>query len=130
MNRKVVKMRSGFSLLELLIVIAILGVLIGVVAPGLMGAAEGAKRKTVCLKMHDIKKRFDMYKLDNGSYPSSFAPVIEAKHLEAIPKDAWNTPFVYVGSGSKFDLISFGSDRQEGGDGDGLDIRYTQHCKK
>jgi hypothetical protein len=86
------------------------------------------KAEITCLKMRDIKKRFDMYKLDNGSYPDSFDAVIREKHLESTPKDPWDTPFVYVGTGSKFDLISLGSDRQEGGQG--KDISFIQHCQK
>ena len=64
-------LRAGFSLIELLIVIVILGGLVAVVAPGLMDAADEAKRDTVCLKMNDLKKRFDMFKLDNGNYPDT-----------------------------------------------------------
>ena len=63
------RLREGFSLIELLIVIVILGGLVAVVAPGLMDSADQAKRDTVCLKMNDLKKRLDMFKLDNGVYP-------------------------------------------------------------
>jgi general secretion pathway protein G len=55
---KTEKLRAGFSLIELLIVIVILAGLVAVVAPGLMDSADQAKRDTVCLKMHDLKKRF------------------------------------------------------------------------
>ncbi|HIP28390.1 MAG TPA: type II secretion system protein GspG [Sulfurovum sp.] len=136
--------RAGFSLIELLIVIVILGGLVAVVAPGLMDAADGAKRDTVCLKMNDLKKRFDMFKLDNGNYPDTEEgfealmqnpdadkyPNYRAKpYLKKLPKDSWKTPFVYVKKGSDFEIISFGADRKEGGDESNLDILFS-NCNK
>ncbi len=138
------KLRSGFSLIELLIVIVILGGLVAVVAPGLMDAADGAKRDTVCLKMNDLKKRLDMFKLDNGVYPETeegFQALLqnpdtdkypnyrEKPYLKSIPKDSWKTPFVYVKKGSDFELISFGADRKEGGEGSNKDILFST-CNK
>ena len=64
-------LRAAFSIIELLIVIVILGGLVAVVAPGLMDSADQAKRDTVCLKMNDLGKRLDMFKLDNGMYPDT-----------------------------------------------------------
>jgi len=137
-------LRRGFSLIELLIVIVILGGLVAVVAPGLMDAADGAKRDTVCLKMNDLKKRLDMFKLDNGQYPDTeegFSallgnpdtdkyPNYRAKpYLKKLPKDSWKTPFAYVRKGEDFELISFAGDRKEGGDGSGLDILFSA-CNK
>ncbi len=138
------KYRAGFSLIELLIVIVILGGLVAVVAPGLMDAADGAKRDTVCLKMNDLKKRLDMFKLDNGVYPETeegFQALIQnpdtdkypnyrAKpYLKKLPKDSWKTPFVYVKKGSDFEIISFGADRKEGGEESNKDILFST-CNK
>ena len=136
--------RDGFSLIELLIVIVILGGLVAVVAPGLMDAAEKAKRDTVCLKMKDLEKRLDMFKLDTGVYPETdegfqglmtnpdsekypgFRP---SGYLKKIPKDSWKTPFTYVKNGNGFEIISFASDRREGGEGNNLDILLSV-CNK
>ncbi len=133
-------LRAGFSLIELLIVIVILGGLVAVVAPGLMDAADEAKRDTVCLKMHDLKKRLDMFKLDNGNYPETEEgfeallsnpdedkyPNYRAKpYLKKLPKDSWKTPFVYISKGSDFDLISFAADRKEGGEESNKDILFS-----
>jgi len=138
--KKQTPIREGFSLIELLIVIVILGGLVAVVAPGLMKSADKAKRDTVCLKMNDLGKRLDMFKLDNGVYPESeegFQALISnpdadrypaynpAGYLNKIPKDGWHTPFIYVKQGSKFELISFGSDRKEGGEESGTDILFS-----
>jgi general secretion pathway protein G len=142
--KKQKNLRSGFSLIELLIVIVILGGLVAVVAPGLMDAADGAKRDTVCLKMNDLKKRFDMFKLDNGNYPETeegfnallsnpdpdkYPNYREKPYLKKMPKDSWKTPFVYVNKGSDIELISFASDRKEGGEESNKDILFSD-CNK
>jgi len=138
------KQRSAFSLIELLIVIVILGGLVAVVAPGLMDSADQAKRDTVCLKMNDLGKRLDMFKLDNGTYPdteegfeallsnpdSDKYPNYRVKpYLKKLPKDSWKTPFVYMKKGDGFELISFAADRREGGEENAKDILYSV-CNK
>jgi len=137
-------LRAGFSLIELLIVIVILGGLVAVVAPGLMDAADKAKRDTVCLKMNDLGKRLDMFKLDNGIYPDTeegFEALLSnpdadkypnyrvAPYLKKLPKDSWKTPFVYIKNGSEFELISFAADRKEGGEESNKDILFSD-CNK
>jgi len=137
-------LRAGFSLIELLIVIVILGGLVAVVAPGLMDSADQAKRDTVCLKMNDLKKRFDMFSLDNGSYPDTeegFAallanpdaekyPNYRAKpYLKKAPKDSWRTPFIYIKKGDDIEIISLASDRKEGGTENAKDILFS-NCNK
>jgi len=137
-------LREGFSLIELLIVIVILGGLVAVVAPGLMDSADQAKRDTVCLKMNDLGKRLDMFKLDNGAYPETeegFAALLTnpdsdkypnyrvKPYLKKLPKDSWKTPFVYLKTGDGFELISFAADRKEGGEESNKDILFSQ-CNK
>ena len=138
------RLRAGFSLIELLIVIVILGGLVAVVAPGLMDSADQAKRDTVCLKMNDLKKRFDMFKLDNGNYPETEEgfdallsnpdaekyPNYRAKpYLKKFPKDSWKTPFVYIKKGDDLEIISFAADRKEGGEENSKDILFSD-CNK
>ncbi|NOR55749.1 MAG: type II secretion system major pseudopilin GspG [Sulfurovum sp.] len=137
-------LRSGFSLIELLIVIVILGGLVAVVAPGLMDSADQAKRDTVCLKMNDLGKRLDMFKLDNGMYPETEEgfealtanpdeekyPNYRAKpYLKKLPKDSWKSPFIYIKSGDEFEIISFAADRKEGGEENSKDILFSD-CNK
>jgi len=143
-NTKTTSLRAGFSLIELLIVIVILGGLVAVVAPGLMDSADQAKRDTVCLKMNDISKRLDMFKLDNGVYPDTEEgldalvsnpdtekyPNYRAKpYLKKLPKDSWKTPFVYIKKGDAFELVSFAADRKEGGEESNKDILFS-NCNK
>ena len=142
--KKNMQLRAGFSLIELLIVIVILGGLVAVVAPGLMDAADEAKRDTVCLKMNDLGKRLDMFKLDNGTYPETeegFEALLSnpdpdkypnyraTPYLKELPKDSWKTPFVYINKGSEFELISFAADRKEGGEESNRDILFSE-CNK
>ncbi len=137
-------LRAGFSLIELLIVIVILGGLVAVVAPGLMDAADEAKRDTVCLKMNDLGKRLDMFKLDNGTYPETeegFEALLSnpdpdkypnyraTPYLKKLPQDSWKTPFIYINKGSEFELISFAADRKEGGEDSDRDILFSE-CNK
>jgi general secretion pathway protein G len=142
--QKNIRLRAGFSLIELLIVIVILGGLVAVVAPGLMDAADGAKRDTVCLSMNDLEKRLDMFKLDNGNYPDTEEgfealtanpdadkyPNYRVKpYLKKLKKDAWKTPFIYIKNGDDFEIISYASDRKEGGEGSNSDILFSA-CNK
>ena len=137
-------LRAGFSLIELLIVIVILGGLVAVVAPGLMDSADQAKRDTVCLKMNDLGKRLDMFKLDNGMYPDTEEgfealtanpdeekyPNYRAKpYLKKLPKDSWKSLFIYIKNGDEFEIISFAADRKEGGEENAKDILFS-HCNK
>jgi general secretion pathway protein G len=143
-NKTTTNFRKAFSLIELLIVIVILGGLVAVVAPGLMNSADKAKRDTVCLKMDDLKKRLDMFKLDNGMYPDTeegFAALTQnpdedkypsyppKPYLKKLPKDSWKTPFVYINKGDDVEIISYAADRKEGGEENGKDILFSK-CNK
>ncbi|WP_456451268.1 type II secretion system major pseudopilin GspG [Hydrogenimonas sp.] len=138
--------RSAFSLLELMIVIIILGLLSALVLPNLLGKAESAKRKLVCIQMKQIEEALKSFKFDNGMYPTTeegleallknpdpekytnYAPsgYLEGKTL---PKDPWKHPYIYVNEGSGINLISLGADGREGGDGDAKDITL-QECER
>ena len=143
MNKKT-HLRAGFSLIELLIVIAILGLLVAMVAPSLMDTAEEQKRKITCGQMAEIKKAMDMFKLDNGMFPDT-EEGIEAllsnpdaekypgyrikPYMPKLPKDAWKKPFTYINDGESVELISYGADRKEGGEEYASDIFFTKECQ-
>ena len=133
----------GFSLLELLAVLVILGILAGVFAPKFLGQAESAKRKAAKLEIDQIGQSLDLYKLEIGKYPTSqegLAALVTAPsgttnwngpYLKktTVPKDPWGNEYKYVSPGDQnrhYDIISFGSDGKEGGDGDGKDITSWQ----
>ena len=125
------KLRSGFSLIELLIVIAILGGLMAVIAPGIINSQKKATRKTMCLSMNDLKGRFQQFELDNGRLPDTeegmqalLANPDEDKYpnypvvpyLKKVKKDAWSQAFIYINKGSEIELVSYAADKREGGE--------------
>lgn len=133
----------GFSLIELMIVIIILGLLASMVMPNIMGKGEEAKRKLVCIQMKNIVETVKMFKLDNGVYPTTeegldalaqnpdaerYPNYSKSGYFEEgkVPKDSWSGPFIYISEEEGFDLISLGADRKEGGSGDAADIRYSE----
>ncbi|WP_457595728.1 type II secretion system major pseudopilin GspG [Hydrogenimonas sp.] len=146
LNAQRSRKRKAFSLLELMIVIVILGLLSALVLPNLLGKAESAKRKLVCIQMKQIQEALKSFKFDNGMYPTTeegleallknpdpekytnYAPngYLESKTL---PKDPWKHPYVYINEGNKVQLISLGADGKEGGEGDAKDITL-QECER
>jgi len=104
--------------MELMVVIIILGLLAAFVLPNLTAKSDEAKYKLVCIQMKSIAQTLKMYKLDTSSYPKTeegLKLLVEKKYFEdeKLPKDAWGNEFVYIATGSTFDLISFGSDKKE-----------------
>ncbi len=135
--------RKGFTLIELMVVIIILGVLAGLVLPRFMGRTEEAKRTKAKLQIENLESALKLYKLDNGSFPSTQQglealvklPTVgtipkswrEGGYLEKmqIPPDPWGRPYVYLSPGVKnrdFDLKSLGADGEEGGEGENVDV--------
>lgn len=134
------KKQSGFTLIEIMVVMVILGLLVAVVAPNIIGRGEEARVGVAKTQLRNVSSALDLYKLDNFNYPSteqglealvnkpSGSP--EAKnwnrdgYLPSVPKDPWGVEFQYVSPGSEgpYDLYSFGADQREGGEEDGADI--------
>jgi general secretion pathway protein G len=135
--------RKGFTLLELMVVIIILGVLAGLVLPRFMGRTEEAKRTKAKLQIENLEAALKLYKLDNGSYPTTeqgLEALVQKPTTGAIPKnwreggylekgqvplDPWESPYAYLSPGVKnkdFDLKSLGADGEEGGEGENVDI--------
>jgi general secretion pathway protein G len=133
----------GFTLIELMVVIVILGILAGLVLPRFMGRTEEAKKTKAKLQIENLEAALKLYKLDTGMYPGTEQGLDslvqkpatgtipktwrEGGYLEKgkIPMDPWGRPYVYVSPGVKnkdFDLKSLGADGEEGGEGDNADI--------
>lgn len=136
-------MKKAFSLIELMIVIIILGLLASMVMPNLIGKADDAKKKLVCIQMNSVNEALKMFKLDNGVYPSieeglealqtnpdpqRYVNYASGSYIEGTkaPKDSWGSSFVYINKEGVIELISFGADRKEGGKGEGADIRFSE----
>jgi general secretion pathway protein G len=132
--------QRGFTLLELLVVLAILGLLIGLVAPAALRQLESSKEKITHQSIERIAGVLDIYKLDIGTYPTTeqgLAALIarpsgvtrwNGPYLkgENVPEDPWGRPFIYHNpsqrAGHEYDLYSLGRTGQPGGSGDAATI--------
>ena len=127
--------RRGFSLIELMIVIVILGLLAAMVMPALTGKGEEAKRDLVCVQMKKIYDgALDMYKIKNSVYPSTeegLKALTEGGSYfkdNKMPKDSWGQEFIYINDEDSIELISLGADKKEGGKDGAKDIKMSE-CK-
>ena len=134
--------QSGFTLIEVMVVIVILGVLAALIVPNVMGRGEKAKVDTTVITLKGVAGALDQYKLDNQKYPSMQDGGLDALVNQpasaknwlpggyvkgGYPKDSWDNDIQYVIPGSEgrpFDLYSFGADGQQGGEGTDADIYY------
>ncbi len=134
--------RRGFTLIELMVVIVILGILAGLIVPRIMDRPEQAKQLKARMLMESISTALKLYKLDNGAYPTteqSLQALVEQPssgnvpnkwraggYLEKgkVPKDPWGNDFIYLSPGihNDFDLIAYGPDGSSGGEGKDADI--------
>ncbi|MCJ8321004.1 MAG: type II secretion system major pseudopilin GspG [Colwellia sp.] len=124
----------GFTLVELLIVMVILGLLASLVAPKMFSKIGSSKQGTARTQMELLSTSLDMYRLDLGQYPSELAklrtsddPSWQGPYLpKDIPNDPWGNAYYYKfpGENGEFDLISYGSDGKEGGNDEATDISY------
>lgn len=140
MNRK---NQKGFTLIELMVVIIILGLLAGLVLPKILGREEEARVTTAKTQIRNLEGGLDQFKLDNGFYPSTDQGLDalirkpeagriptnwkEGGYLKParIPKDPWGKDYLYFSPGNEgreYEIISYGADGEQGGDGKNADI--------
>ena len=127
------KKRKGFTLLELLIVVVILGLLAAVVLSNFVKKGEEAKKEITKFQMKSIEEALKLYKIDNSFYPTTeqgLKALVEkpeedpvprnwkGPYMEKVPKDAWGNDFIYVSDGKSFILASPGPDGEEGTEDD------------
>jgi general secretion pathway protein G len=128
---------NGFTLLELLVVMVIIGLLAGYVGPKYFAQIGKSEVKVARAQIDALEKALDQYRLDTGHYPSAEQglaalftnpnnePKWAGPYLKKdVPLDPWGNPFVYKipGVHSEFDLLSYGKDGQPGGSGEAADI--------
>ena len=128
---------KGFTLLELLVVMVIIGLLAGLVAPRYFAQVGKSQTKVAKAQIDSLEKALDQYRLDVGHYPSTeeglqalvAAPSGETNWAgpylrKGIPADPWGRAYVYnqPGSHGDYDLLSYGKDGREGGTGEDADI--------
>ena len=135
------KTMSGFTLIEILIVVVILGVLGAVVVPNILSRPDTARVQAAQTDLRALSQTLEIYRLDNFQYPSSeqgLESLVDRPsgfpepknwnpegYLKKLPTDPWGTPYLYEKTGSSYSLISLGADGQEGGEGFDADIRLN-----
>lgn len=123
---------SGFTLIEILVVMAIIGMLAVMVAPNLFRQQAGAQRDAALSQISALETALDAHFIDVGEYPDSLEGLVDNQSGRAswngpylrrdIPDDPWGNPYVYDSEGREFTLISYGPDGQQGGSGEDADI--------
>jgi general secretion pathway protein G len=130
--------QRGFTLIEVLVVVAILGILAAIVVPRIMDRPDEAKRVAAKADIAAIVQSLKIYRLDNGTYPSTDQGLLALvqrptgnppapnwkQYLDHLPKDPWGGDYQYLSPGVKgeIDVFSLGSDHARGGEGNAADI--------
>jgi general secretion pathway protein G len=134
--------QRGFTLLEIIVVVFIMSILVALVAPRIIGRTDDARIADARLQIKNFETALKLYRLDNGFYPDTQQGLntlvekpttgrIPAKYppdgyleKKTIPPDPWGNPYIYVCPGlhGDFDIISYGADGKEGGEGKDADI--------
>ena len=132
MDEKIYYNRKGFTLIEMLIVIIILGLLASLVGPKLFTKVDKARTMTAKAQIEMLSAAIDTYRLDMGKFPKSLDeirrsedPRWEGPYLpKDVPLDPWNNLYVYKypGEHGPYDIISYGQDGKPGGEGNDRDI--------
>jgi len=132
--------QAGFTLIEIMVVVVIMGVLAALVVPKVMGRADDARRMAAKQDIATMMQALKLYKLDNQRYPTTAqglqALIVkpatqplptnwkDGGYLERLPKDPWGNAYLYLAPGikSETDVFSYGADGQPGGNGNESDI--------
>lgn len=139
-SQRLLRQEHGFTLVEIMVVVVILGILAAIVMPKLLGRPEEARITQTKTQIRGIEQALGMFKLDNGFYPSTdqgLEALVEVPsvgripkryskdgYLPKLPKDPWDNAYIYIAPGAHgdYDLYSYGPDGESGGEGDNADI--------
>jgi len=133
--------QAGFTLIEVMVVVIILGILAAVVVPNVMDKPGVARQTAAKHDIQAIESALNLYKLDNFRYPTSDQglealvnkpsgapePKNWKQYMQRLPKDPWGEPYQYISAdGNSVEIISLGSDGAVGGEGEAADIKNTE----
>ncbi|WP_455242119.1 type II secretion system major pseudopilin GspG [Petrachloros mirabilis] len=139
---QLLRSERGFTFIEIMVVVAILAILAALVVPRIMGRTDEAKRTAAKVQIRNIEGALQLYKLDNGVYPTTeqglkaliekpSVGVIPKKwkiggYLQKLPEDPWGNPYKYLSPSPNlkgdYEVISYGTDGEPGGEGINADI--------
>jgi general secretion pathway protein G len=132
------RISAGFTLIELMVVLVIIGVLAALIVPSVLDRADDARATAAKTDVNNLMQALKLYRLDNQRYPTAAqglnallvkpttgpAPANWKTYLDKLPNDPWGRPYQYLNPGVKgeIDVMSFGADGQAGGEGKNADI--------
>src|SRR5215207_7857486 len=135
-------LQAGFTLIELMVVLVIIGVLAALIVPNVLDRADDARATAAKTDVNNLMQALKLYKLDNQRYPTgeqglqalvsrpTVAPIPPnwKSYVEKLPNDPWGRPYQYLNPGVKgeIDVMSFGADGQAGGEGKNADVGSWQ----
>jgi general secretion pathway protein G len=141
-NLPTAKRQRGFTLIELMVVLAILGVLAALIVPNVLDRADDARSTAARTDVNNLMQALKLYRLDNQRYPAAEqglqalvvkpstgpAPLNWKPYVDKLPNDPWGRPYQYMNPGVKgeVDVLSLGADGQPGGEGKNADIGSWQ----
>jgi general secretion pathway protein G len=133
---------AGFTLIEMMVVLVIIGVLAALIVPNVLDRTDDARATAARTDVHNIMQSLKLYKLDNLRFPTAEqglqaliarpttapTPTNWKPYLEKLPNDPWGRPYQYLNPGvqGEVDVMSFGADGQSGGEGKNADIGSWQ----
>ncbi len=124
-RRRFGRLARGFSLLELMVVITIIGLIAGVTSVAVLGALHEAEVKTTRESLRETGNLLDLFVVRHGRYPTTeegLAILVKEKLVKKVPEDAWKRPLLYTAEPGGYSLRSLGSDGQPGGEDHAADL--------